>query len=218
MADNISEPKIITVAVVENDTLLCEALKALIDNEPFLSSVGIFKDAETALAALPKINPDVVLMDIDLGENKMNGIECIRQLKASTCTARFMVLTVYEDDNKVFNALSAGALGYVLKSARQQKIVDAIFDIYEGGAPMTPQIALKVVKSFDKINQAPVGEPLLTTREKEIIGLISKGRLEKEVASELFISIKTVKKHIGNIYEKLEVNTRVEALNKYYGR
>jgi DNA-binding NarL/FixJ family response regulator len=208
----------ISVAIVENDLLLCEAIQLLVDGEETMRCVGVFHSAESALKELPRLEPDVILMDIDLGENKLNGIECIRQLKSSQINSRFMVLTVFEDDDKVFKALAAGALGYVLKSSRQQQIVNAIIDLYEGGAPMTPQIALKVVQSFEKMNQPPVGEALLTTREKEIIGLISRGRLEKEVANELFISLKTVKKHIGNIYAKLEVNTRTEALNKYYGR
>ena len=208
----------ISVAIVENDLLLCEGLCLLLGSEQDFSCVAVFHEAEAALKALPTLQPDIVLMDIDLGQQKMSGIDCIRHLRGLNIATRYLILTIFEDDDKVFDALSAGAGGYVLKSASQHRIVDAIVDLYEGGAPMTPQIARKVVNSFEKSVKPPVGEALLTTREREIIGLVSRGRLEKEVASELFISLKTVKKHIGNIYAKLEVNTRVEALNKYYGR
>ncbi len=208
----------ISVAIVENDLMLCEGLQLMLNNEEAFRCVAVFHDGASALAALPALCPDIILMDIDLGANKMTGIDCIRALKTMNVTSKCMVLTIFEDDAKVFEALKAGAGGYVLKSSRVNKIIESIIDLHEGGAPMTPQIARKVVLSFEKNNAPPIGSSLLTTREREIIELISKGRLEKEVGYELFISLKTVKKHIGNIYAKLEVNTRVEALNKYYGR
>jgi len=181
--------------------------------------LSIYLNGEDALEALPALKPDIVLVDIDLGHKRMNGIECITHLKSQLPDTQFLILTIFEDHQKVYDALSAGALGYVLKSDKPEKIIGAIQDLHDGGAPMSPSIARKIALSFNKENQAdPVQVALLTSREREVIELISKGRLEKEVASELNISVKTVKAHISNIYSKLQVRTRVEALNKYFGR
>jgi DNA-binding NarL/FixJ family response regulator len=210
----------IQVAIVENEAMFAEALQMVLNNTGgVISCQHLFSKPDIALKNLPELKPDVVLMDIDLGEGYINGIECIIRLKPLLPNALFMVLTVYEDHQKVFDALASGALGYVLKSAKPERIIEAIQELYEGGAPMTPSIARKVATSFN----GPVAKPtpeaeLLTVREKEVIELISKGKLEKEVAAELFISLKTVKAHIANIYSKLQVHTRVEALNKYFGR
>jgi DNA-binding NarL/FixJ family response regulator len=181
--------------------------------------LSIYLNGEDALEALPALRPDIVLVDIDLGHKRMNGIECITHLKSQLPDTQFLILTIFEDHQKVYDALSAGALGYVLKSDKPEKIIGAIQDLHDGGAPMSPSIARKIALSFNRENQAdPVQVALLTAREKEVIELISKGRLEKEVAAELNISVKTVKAHISNIYSKLQVRTRVEALNKYFGR
>ncbi|MEY4926215.1 MAG: hypothetical protein RI894_651, partial [Bacteroidota bacterium] len=178
--------------------------------------LGLFYTGEDAVAFIPKLLPDIVLMDIDLGSG-INGIECIYQLtKQYNSKAKFLVLTLFEDSQHVFDALSAGASGYILKSSLPDKILLAIEETAAGGAPMSPQIAKMVVQSFQRANVPEAND--LSTREREIIELISKGKIEKEVAAELNISSKTVKTHITNIYNKLQVNTRVEALNKYFGR
>ncbi|MCU0345877.1 MAG: response regulator transcription factor [Saprospiraceae bacterium] len=210
----------IQVAIVENEAVFAEALQTVLnDTGGVISCQHFFSKPEIALKNLPELKPDVVLMDIDLGEGHINGIECIIRLKPLLPNALFMVLTVYEDHQKVFDALSSGALGYVLKSAKPERIIEAVQELYEGGAPMSPSIARKVANSFNAPAPKPTPESeLLTVREKEVIELISKGKLEKEVAAELFISLKTVKAHIANIYAKLQVHTRVEALNRYFGR
>lgn len=208
----------INVCIVENDESLLYALQVVINSHPDFVCEGTFKSGETALNSLPSYNPDIVLMDIDLGDG-MNGIACITALKSICPRVQFMILTIFEDYQKVFDALSAGALGYVLKSASQNKILEAIRDLYEGGSPMSPSIARQITLRFSSNNNTISNNAaLLTPREKEVIELISKGKLEKEVAAELFLSLKTVKTHISNIYEKLQVHTRVEALNKYFGR
>ena len=209
----------IRVSIIENDKFLCETLRVVLNARDKIEVLSIYLNGEDALEALPALKPDIVLVDIDLGHKRMNGIECITHLKSHLPDTQFLILTIFEDHQKVYDALSAGALGYVLKSDKPEKIIGAIQDLHEGGAPMSPSIARKIALSFNRENQAdPVQVALLTTREREVIELISKGRLEKEVASELNISVKTVNAHISNIYSKLQVRTRVEALNKYFGR
>ena len=214
------ENKKIKVSIVENETFLSEVIAELINQTNSAECSSIFNTGEDALLYLLEDAPDVVLMDIHLG-SAMNGVECMYQLKKKSPQLKFLVLTVYENHTHVFDALSAGALGYILKSASPEKIVSAIEEVYEGGAPMSPSIARMVVNSFNNelvIVKSSDEAHLLTAREREIIELIAKGLLEKEVANELSISDKTVKTHIKNIYSKLHVNTRVEALNKYFGR
>lgn len=209
----------IRVSIIENDRFLCETLRVVLNAKDKIDVLSIYLNGEDALEALPALRPDIVLVDIDLGHKRMNGIECITHLKSQLPDTQFLILTIFEDHQKVYDALSAGALGYVLKSDKPEKIIGAIQDLHDGGAPMSPSIARKIALSFNRENQAdPVQVALLTPREKEVIELISKGRLEKEVASDLNISVKTVKAHISNIYSKLQVRTRVEALNKYFGR
>ncbi len=211
---------LIRVAIVENEAVFADAMQMILNNTGTeISCPHIFSNSAEALKKLPGLKPDIVLMDLDLGQGQLNGIDCITRLQPQMPGTLFMVLTVYEDHQKVFDALSAGALGYVLKSAKPEKIIEAVRELYEGGAPMSPSIARQIAGSFNKPAQTPTPESeLLTTREKEVIELISRGKLEKEVAAELFISLKTVKSHISNIYGKLHVRTRVEALNKYFGR
>ncbi len=209
----------LSIAIVENEASLCHALKLVINAVEDFSCVHTYTNGEDALRFLPQNSPDIVLMDIDLGERRMTGIECIARLREQCPKTQFMILTIYEDHQKVFDALSAGALGYVLKSSSSEKIIAAIRDLNEGGSPMSPSIARKIALSFTQntVNTSPEVDTL-TSREREVIALIGKGRMEKEVANELFISLKTVKTHISNIYTKLQVRTRVEALNKYFGR
>jgi DNA-binding NarL/FixJ family response regulator len=164
----------------------------------------------------------VVLMDINLGG--MSGIECVRVLKPMYPDILYMMCTVYEEDEKIFEALSAGANGYILKKTAPGKLLEAIKELNEGGAPMSSQIARKVVAAFrgKTVAEGPVQEDksinILSGREKEILEHLSKGLLYKEIANNLFISPETVRKHVYHIYEKLHVNNRVEAVNKYFGR
>ncbi|MBK8699632.1 MAG: response regulator transcription factor [Saprospiraceae bacterium] len=211
----------IRVSIVENDEFLLNTLGLVIGDEPDMDVVGLFNHGEDAIKSLPNLVPNIVLMDLDLGANRMNGIECIDQLRHSIPMVQIMVLTIYEDHDKVFKALSVGALGYLLKSSGKEKIIEAIREMNEGGSPITPVIARKIAESFNKQNTGDIVNPhadKLSDREKEVLALISKGKVEKEVAADLFISIKTVKAHIANIYAKLQVHSRVEALNKYYSR
>lgn len=209
----------IQVSIIENDKFLCETLRVVLNARDAIEVLSIHYNAEDALEKIPMMQPQIVLVDIDLGPDRMNGIEAITHLKPILPNTQFMVLTIFEDHQKVFDALSAGALGYVLKSDKPDRIISAIQDLEEGGAPMSPSIARKIAQSFNREQFAdPTQVALLTAREKEVIEIISKGRLEKEVAADLNISLKTVKAHISNIYNKLQVRTRVEALNKYFGR
>ena len=159
-------------------------------------------------------------MDIDLGEGE-NGIQVVRKLKSSYPEILFMMCTVYEDDEKIFEALSAGANGYIVKKTAPHRLLEAISELQQGGAPMSSQIARKVVNAFQLRTPESTKSADLNTlspREKEILELLAKGLLYKDIARQLFISHETVPKHVYHIYEKLHVNNRVEAINKFFGR
>ncbi len=214
-----------TVCIVDDNKDIRTALAQIIemsDGYELLSAMGT---AEEALQTLPILKPQVVLMDINLGEGD-SGIDCVRKLKAECPEMLFMMCTVYEDDEKIFEALAAGASGYVLKKTTPGKLLEAIQELREGGAPMSSQIARKVVAAFQKpqpVIEAPVAvakQPIdvLSNREKEILEYLAKGLLYKEIASSLYISQETVRKHVYHIYEKLHVHNKVEAINKFYGR
>lgn len=211
----------IRISIVEDDKFLLNTLAMVLSKNEKLEVVGLFSKPGDALVQIPVIKPNVVLMDLNLGDHQMDGVECIARIKAANPDIMFMVLTIYEDHESVFNALAAGALGYILKSATKEKIIESIEEMFSGGSPMSSSIARKIAMSFgnnskDQKDNKFAG--ILTIREKEVIELISRGKIEKEVATELNISYKTVKAHISNIYSKLHVNTRVDALNKYFGR
>lgn len=211
----------IKILIVEDDLYYAQTLGLVLNQSSGLEVTGIYGKPDHAINAIDEGQPDLILMDIDLGSELMDGIECMMRIKARYPNILFLILTVYEDYEKVFKALSAGALGYILKSASKEKIIEAIYDLIDGGSPMSPSIARKITLSFGEMQKPKFqteAANLLTQREKEIIELIGKGKIEKEVANELNLSIKTVKNHIANIYHKLHVNTRVEALNKYFGR
>lgn len=182
--------------------------------------VGTIGTAEEAIRQIPDLQPDVVLMDINLGTEE-SGIDCVRVLKQQVPAINFMMCTVYEEDEKIFQALSAGASGYILKKTAPARLLGAIRELYQGGAPMSSQIARKVVAAFQsKPAASSETEALddLSNREKEILEQLSKGLMYKEIAAELFISPETVRKHVYHIYEKLHVTNRIEAVNKYFGR
>ncbi|MEP6796289.1 MAG: response regulator transcription factor [Saprospiraceae bacterium] len=207
----------IKVSIVEDSIDLCRTLEMMINATNGMSCLSTHFDGESALVRIPSNPPDILL--IDLGLPKISGIEVIQKLKRDLPGLAFLVLTIRENDEDVFNALKAGASGYLLKTDSPSKIIESIRELYDGGAPMTTNIARKVVSFF--FGNTPKESPydhLLTTREKEILELLSGGKFYKEIAFELHISIETVKSHCHNIYEKLHVSTRTEALNKYYVR
>ena len=212
----------ITVCIVDDNKDIRSALEQIIIMSDGYRLLGSFSSAEEAIEKIPALSPQVVLMDINLGG--MSGIECVRVLKPMHPDILYMMCTVYEEDEKIFEALSAGANGYILKKTAPGKLLEAIKELSEGGAPMSSQIARKVVAAFrgKAVNEGPVQEEksinILSGREKEILEHLSKGLLYKEIANNLFISPETVRKHVYHIYEKLHVNNRVEAVNKYFGR
>ena len=207
----------ITVCIVEDRIDIREALFSLVNSQPNLSCIGTYENAEDALMGIPELQPNVVLMDIDLP--KMNGIECIKLLKPKCPRVQFMICTVYDEDEKVFDALRTGANGYILKRSPPARLLEAIVELYHGGSPMSSDIARKIVLSFQQKPEEKIQEEYhITPREQEILQLLSKGLSYQELADKLFISSKTVRKHIFNIYEKLHVNSRMDAVNKYFGR
>ena len=213
----------ISVCIVEDVTDIRQALEQIIELSENCSLAGSFSSGEEALVKIPIIRPNVVLMDIGLGST--NGIDLVKELKPQHPEILYMMCTVYEEDEKIFDALRAGASGYILKKSSPAKLLDAIGELVDGGAPMSSQIALKVVNAFKDM---PVQETLiatenadtamLTRREKMILEKLAQGKIYKEIGKELDISPETVRKHVYHIYEKLHVNNRVEAVNKFYGR
>jgi DNA-binding NarL/FixJ family response regulator len=205
----------IAVAIVEDDVPAREILAGWIRNADGFRCVGEFDDAETALAKLPQEKPSVVLFDINLPG--MNGIECVRRLKPRLPDTQFVMVTVYEDANHIFNALSAGASGYLLKQTRRNELIDALKDVHAGGSPMSSQIARKVVQNFYRNEtQTAGGETVeLSGREREVLELLARGYLYKEIAEMLKISVQTVNTYIRRIYEKLHVRSRAQAVAKY---
>ncbi len=211
--------KEISVCIVDDNRELRNALEEIISMSEGYKCQATLGTPEEAMHQLPILKPDVVLMDINLGSTE-SGIDVVRNLKPRIPGTNFMMCTVYEENEKIFEALSAGASGYILKKTDPAKMLDAIRELYAGGAPMSSQIARKVVAAFQK--PAPGKEDqeldLLSTREREILEHLSRGLMYKEIAAELFLSPETVRKHVYHIYEKLHVNNRVAAVNKFYGR
>ena len=209
-----------SVAIVEDNNDIRLALEQIIVSSEDYTLAGSCINGEEALIKLPDLNPKVVLMDIGLGEG-INGIEVVRELKQSHPQMLFMMCTIYDEDEKIFEALSAGANGYILKKTSPAKLLDGIKELIDGGAPMSSQIASKVVTAFqNKSITASSGSALdaLSKRENEILEMLSTGQLYKEISEKLTITTETVRKHVYHIYEKLHVTNRVEAVNKYFGR
>lgn len=203
----------IQIAIVEDNHDIRTGLMMIVNGTDDLECRQTFATAEEALQVLPISCPDVVLMDIDLPG--MNGIECIKQLREKCASTLYMMLTVFEDDEKIFRSLEAGATGYMLKKTPPAQLVEAIKDMCHGGSPMNAQIARKVVASFSKPKTSKDAEEL-TKRELELLELLSKGYRYKEIADKLFISQDTVRTHIRNVYVKLHVNSKIEAINKVF--
>ena len=207
----------IAVSVVEDSRDLSNTLRMMIDATSGMRCHSAYLNGEDACESIPKNPPDIVL--IDIGLPGISGIECIEILKQKMPRLNFLVLTIKENDEEVFGALKAGASGYLVKSSSPTEIIEGIKELYDGGAPMSANIARKVVSHFQKdIDHKSPYEHLLTRREKEVLELLSRGKFYKEIAADLFISMETVKSHCHNIYEKLHVSTRTEALNKYFNR
>lgn len=202
----------ISIAIVEDEKNYNNALKKVINYQDDMKVAAQFFDGNDALKNLPDIAPDVVMMDIQLQD--MLGIEIIEKLRKQMPKTQFIMCTSFEDDEKIFNSLKAGAMGYLIKGESMDRILSSIRDVYNGGAPMSLSIARRVLSHFEKkIPDKDFDE--LTEREKEILELLSQGLLYKEIANQKFISIDTVKKHVGNIYRKLHVSNKVEAINKF---
>jgi DNA-binding NarL/FixJ family response regulator len=220
MKADLCQMQEISICIVDDNKQLRNTLEEIIIMSDGYKCIGTMGTAEDAIEKLPEIKPDVVLMDINLGGTE-SGIDCVKALKPQMPTTNFMMCTVYEEDEKIFEALSAGASGYILKKTAPGKLLEAIRELYQGGAPMSSQIARKVVAAFqNKPVSADTANRLddLTNREKEILEQLSKGLMYKEIAAQLFLSAETVRKHVYHIYEKLHVNNRVEAVNRFFGR
>jgi DNA-binding NarL/FixJ family response regulator len=203
----------IKIAILEDEEVIRNSLLTLLYLQKDLEVVEAFEDGETALANLKSKPVDVLLFDINLPG--VSGIEVVSRLKLLYPGMQCMALTSYDDAENTFNALKAGATGYILKNTNPEKLVEAIRDIHEGGSPMSSQVARLVVMELAANRPGKIHSDILSRRENEVLTLLSKGLRYKEIAAQLFISVETVRTHIRNIYEKLQVKTRTEALSKF---
>jgi DNA-binding NarL/FixJ family response regulator len=203
----------ITVSIVEDNDQLRGTLARVIGRAEGFQCLSQYANAEAALEAVPNERPNVVLMDINLPG--MNGVECARQLKQVVPATQVVMLTVYEDTENIFNALAAGASGYLLKRTKSAELLEAIRDVVRGGSPMTTHIARKVVQSFQRPAGSIQTTEDLSPREKEVLDCLAQGFLYKEIAEKLGISYETVHTYIRRVYEKLQVRTRTEAVAKF---
>ncbi len=206
----------IRISIVEDNEQLRGTLAKLIGKAEGFECVSQYGSAEAALEGLPNDKPQVVLMDINLPG--INGVECVRRLKQIAPEIAAVMLTAYEDTENIFNALAAGATGYLLKRAPRAELLDAIREVHRGGSPMTTHIARKVVQSFQRAAPAPQADGVLSAREQEVLDYLSQGFLYKEIAEKMGISYETVHTYIRRIYEKLQVRTRTEAVAKFLRR
>ena len=205
----------ITICIIEDITEIQEGLKLIIENDERFLLLKCFATAEDAIENLPLLIPNIVIADINLPGK--SGIDCVLNIKEKVPNIQFIMFTIYEDNDQVFDAIKAGANGYILKNTPPHKIIEALIDLSEGGSPMTAKIARKVIASMQTKPTSPEIE-LLTPRENEVIQLLSKGYLYKEIADKLTIAVSTVKRHLSHIYQKLQVQNKTEALNKMYSR
>jgi DNA-binding NarL/FixJ family response regulator len=214
--------KTIQVAVVEDDPGTRTNLAEMLNGSPGFHCQAVYASGMAALAAIPAHRPDVVLMDINLPG--MLGTECVRRLKEVAPGLPVLMLTVYDDSEQIFKSLMAGATGYLLKRTPKAKLLEAVREITRGGAPMSRQIARRVVQFFRELDAAPVAVQRapeiksLTVREEQVLSLLAKGHSYKEIADLLIISFQTVRTHVRTIYEKLHVHSRTEAVLRYLGR
>ena len=205
---------IINVAIVEDDNEIRTSMQELLSGTDDLFCVASFFKAEELIRQFKTLNVDVVLMDITLPG--MSGIQCVSQLKPQRPEVQFLMCTSHEEPEKTFDSLCAGATGYLVKNSSPNQLFDAIRDIYKGGSPMSAQIARLVVNSFPDKNKNVALLESFTTREQEILHALAKGYQYKEIAEKLLISIETVRTYLRKIYNKLQVHSKVEALNKVF--
>jgi DNA-binding NarL/FixJ family response regulator len=205
--------KAIRIAIVEDDQELLKGISKTLSLSEEVEVSATYSNAEDFMNDAGTLNPEITIMDIGLP--KLSGIECMKQLKSLFPKMQFLMWTTFEDDEKIFDALKAGASGYILKTATAQQLIQAISELHKGGSPMSSSIARKVIASFHapEIKQS---EYSLTTRENEILEFLSRGYRYKEIAEKLFVSIETVRSHVHHIYKKLQVSSRTDALNKVY--
>ena len=209
--------KKIKVAVVEDDEYIRASLSELVRVNSHLELAGAYEDGPAALAGIPLVKPDVVMMDIQLPG--VDGVECVRELKAAMPETNFLMLTAYEDSDKLFESLKAGASGYLLKRTSSTRLLQAIHELNAGGSPMTPQIARRVVRYFSMpASQASPDLASLTPGQKKFLDELAQGYSYKEIADHLGITMDGVRSYIRKIYEKLHVHSRTEAVIKYLGR
>jgi DNA-binding NarL/FixJ family response regulator len=205
----------VRIAIIEDDAGLRGIFAGWLADADGIKVVSQFKDAESALKTLPGEPPDVVLADINLPG--LDGIECVARLKPDMPKTQFMMLTVYEDAQRIFRALAAGATGYLLKRASRAELLDAIAEVHRGGSPMTSSIARKVVQSFTLAGASTPEATELAPRERQVLDLMARGYVSKEIGESLNISVPTVNTYIRRIYEKLHVHSRTHAVAKYLG-
>ncbi len=213
---SLRKPGKITIGIVEDDTRARKMFVNWINSAPEFQVVCDFGSAESALAGLAAFAPEIVLMDINLP--KMNGVECVRRLKPLLPNTQLVILTVYEDDDHIYNALQAGATGYLLKESSRPQLIAALQEVHRGGSPMASNIARKVCQLFQqKTPKDTSATDELSTREREVLVLLARGFLYKEIADELKIAVPTVNSYIRRIYEKMHVRSRSQAVAKYSG-
>jgi DNA-binding NarL/FixJ family response regulator len=208
----------ITICIIEDIIDIQKGLQSIIESDNRFKLLKCFNNAEDAILELPDLQPNIVLTDINLP--KKSGIDCVTEIKNSNPDMQFIMFTIFEDNDQVFEALKAGASGYILKNTPAEKIIDSLIELHEGGSPMSPKIARKVLTTFNVNNipnEVPANE-LISKREQEVLQLLSKGFLYKEIADQLNITLSTVKRHLNHVYQKLQVHNKTEALNKLYGR
>ncbi len=204
---------ITNIAIVEDDLVFRNSLEWLLGETSGFCCVCACSTGKDAVRRLPELKPQIVLMDLNLPD--MSGIECTRKLKELLPKLHVIVLTVYEDSDHIFSALKAGASGYLLKRAGPESVLEAVKDARDGGAPMSTQIARRVVDSFHDPTPSDQGDTTLTDRESEILNRLSQGYTNKEIADQMSISVSTVRTHLSHVYEKLHVRSRTEAIIKF---
>lgn len=209
-----NDAALIRVAIVEDDEWVRENLARELGESAGFSCLGAFRSAEAAIEGVPPLKPDVVLMDINLPG--MDGVQCVQRLKELCPEVQFLMLTVYEESDKIFNSLIAGARGYLLKRTSTPELLEAIRQVREGGAPLTDHIARKVVHYFNQQGTKNSSVEALTPREKQVLEKLSQGASYKKVAEELSLSVDTVRMNVRHIYGKLHVHSRGEAVAKYH--
>ncbi len=207
----------IRVSIVEDDTAIRETLRSLFIFEEGMEAFTVHSTAEDALMRLGETCPDVIIMDINLPG--ASGIDCVRQMSQRCTSTQYLMYTVHDDDHRVFEALKAGANGYILKSSTPDEILAAVRELNDGGSPMSAHVARRVVTQLRPAKQErTISGDLLSTRENEVLALLAEGLLYKEIGDRLGITVGTIKQHIHRIYEKMHVQNRTEAVNRYFGR